>query len=1017
MTFADEVKKVGRQPINQVELTLDKCDNSYGLSPCTATLALTNLLQRSEEFNLSNWHKNQLSVTAQDIANPINGLVTADKLLETIVNNQHFVDQHATTIDPTKIGTWSIYILGIGRSNFRLTIFNDTDTNHRFRAEFDLANRTVSDSAILGNGVFLKARMQPIGLAGWYRLSITGIPETTGVSTEGVRARVNVLDALGGATSYVGDVTKGFYAFGGQYRLGSNSGKYQQTPLSAAIDGGGIINDLCHNTFATCQDTPNYVKVTKVIKFIDAVAQPYGIEGFPVIKNISYAATKINPGRGLGVRAKVTITLRDFPHNDVGQDDYAIERTFNPEIQGTFFGKLKKRNQYYQGRKIVLKEGYLDDTGAIAFTQNREYIIDEITGPDGNGIVKIVAKDILKLASNEKGQAPTPALKAWKQSGALGTTGNPTADSIAIAQAIWDEADGTGSTGSTNRHIRVDDEIMLLGVRPTTTTIIVTRAQGGTNAATHNDDATIQPCLSYGVESIALIIQELLENFSAVPTAFITIADWNTEKTDHLTNFDLTTIIAEPTGVSNLIVELSQLALVDLWWDDLNQQIRFKVQSPYQVTPLPVLTDELNILKDSLKVKDVVARRLSRVLIWYGIRNYAKDIKEPQNYARASFEIEADKEGVNKYNQVQTTQFFNRWHLVTDNAEVELTSNRLVTRYGNTPIEVTFKIDAQDIEIINTGDVFDLITRQIQKADGSNDTTRLQVIEMRPLRGGTDYMVKAFAYFTDPVSEGPLTISTNRTDLDLFVELNGPSGPIIKEIIIDTGVTIDATVGNFAITMGDLPSGSDIHVRVKGSVYAHGGPGGDGGTGKWRSVWDPEPPASCLIFGSETDGEQGSPGGDAIGANPSNNITLRVTVESGGELFAGGGGGAGGKADVDFVDNGDVIGGPGGGGGVGSDTAPGGTGKTGIIVLDGCGNPVVRTANNGGDGGLVTAGIGGASTFGNEAGANGGDWATDGGDSPTEGTQGGPAGFAIRYNGSTPDEDFQATSDVRGVTG
>ncbi len=1005
MTWADDVTVIGRQPVNVVELTLDRCSNSYGLAPCTATIALRNMVSRSEEIDDADWAKLNLTINVNDILAP-DGTTTADKLEENNVNGQHQISQTEAFVSGVQY-CWSVHIKPDERRVCQILLFSaagvwpDTPGVH---FDFDnLAFTAVNDlsNIIDAYGAYPVAN-------GFFRIWITATAQATGNGGPHIQL-IN-----GGVASYQGVVGEGFHTWGLQLREGATPGKYQAT-AAAAIDGGGVIDDLCFNTFATCQDTPNYVATTKVVTFIDAIAQPVGVEGFPVIKRIQYAGTKINPGRGLGARAKVVITLSDFPYNDVAQDDYAVERTFNPETRGTFFGKLKERNLYYAGRKIVLKEAYIDTNGVLAFSQNREYIIDEITGPDAKGLVRIVAKDPLKLASDEKAQAPVPALSTWKQNGALASSGNATADTTAIAQAIWDAADASGSTGV--RHIRIEDEIMTLGARPTTTTIAVTRGAGGTTASTHDDDSTIQPCLSYTGEEIHLVVQELLESFGNVPASFITIGDWETEKDDHLTNYNLDTIISEPTGVSKLLREISQLGLIDLWWDDLNQQIRFKVQSPYQETPLPVITDTNNIIMNSLQVKDKPASRLSRVLIWYGIKNFATDLQDQTNFRRASFEIEADKEGANKYNQIQTLAFFNRWQTAGATAQVELTSNRLVSRYGNIPIEASFKIDAADILNINTGDVFDLITRQKQTADGGDATTRMQVLEMRPLLGGTLYFVKAFAFFTDPVTEGPLTISGNRTDLDLFVELNGPSGPIIKTVIIDTGVTIDATNGIPAITMGALPAGSDITLEVRGSVYGFGGNGGPGGFANWDSEFEPEPPGFCVVLSSSGPGNTGQKGGAAIFCNPSNNITLRVIVTSTGEVFGGGGGGGGGKGKTPTGTTGDNSGGSGGGGAQGTDTPNGGVGGVGTVDNSACG--AVQNRGNGNVGGVGSTGgvgTGGAAITGGRAGGDGGVWATAGDAAPIEGGNGGGPGEAIDYNGSTQDEDFQGGSDVRGTT-
>jgi hypothetical protein len=162
----------------------------------------------------------------------------------------------------------------------------------------------------------------------------------------------------------------------------------------------------------------------------------------------------------------------------------------------------------------------------------------------------------------------------------------------------------------------------------------------------------------------------------------------------------------------------------------------------------------------------------------------------------------------------------------------------------------------------------------------------------------------------------------------------------------------------------------------------------------------------------------GQVGGDAIAANVANPGTLRVTVESTGEVFGGGGGGGAGKGFAVSTETGDVSPGAGGGGGQGSDGVGSG-GNDGVtdITLQNCGAPTDRDPGNDGvDGSVSALGAGGATHFSATAGGNGGGWGIDGVDSPSESTPGGDAGYAVRYNGSAADEDFQSGSDVRGLS-
>ncbi len=89
MTFSGSTATPGRQPASILELDLDACSRSYGVSPCTADLALRNIAIRTEEFENAVWNSGRSAVTADTTANPVNGSVTADTWLEEAFTGTH----------------------------------------------------------------------------------------------------------------------------------------------------------------------------------------------------------------------------------------------------------------------------------------------------------------------------------------------------------------------------------------------------------------------------------------------------------------------------------------------------------------------------------------------------------------------------------------------------------------------------------------------------------------------------------------------------------------------------------------------------------------------------------------------------------------------------------------------------------------------------------------------------------------------------------------------------------------
>src|SRR5690606_39512397 len=85
---------------------------------------------------------------------------------------------------------------------------------------------------------------------------------------------------------------------------------------------------------------------------------------------------------------------------------YEGERPYDQMKRGTFWTKWLARNPYYQNRPIRVLHGY--EGQPLSEYRTRHYFIERIQGPDATGRVTITAKDVLKLADDERAQAPQP---------------------------------------------------------------------------------------------------------------------------------------------------------------------------------------------------------------------------------------------------------------------------------------------------------------------------------------------------------------------------------------------------------------------------------------------------------------------------------------------------------------------------------------------------------------------------------------------------------------------------------
>ena len=122
---------------------------------------------------------------------------------------------------------------------------------------------------------------------------------------------------------------------------------------------------------------------------------PADIEAIPSIVQVSYTPSTISLGQNLGERATLEISFQDHRH------------IFNGEAfdSGTFWGKWRARyGQKLRGKSVRWIQGLLDQS--LSEMETRYFVIESTDGPTPQGIYTITAKDVLKLADDDRSQAP-----------------------------------------------------------------------------------------------------------------------------------------------------------------------------------------------------------------------------------------------------------------------------------------------------------------------------------------------------------------------------------------------------------------------------------------------------------------------------------------------------------------------------------------------------------------------------------------------------------------------------------
>lgn len=728
----------------------------------------------------------------------------------------------------------------------------------------------------------------------------------------------------------------------------------------------GSGDSKCYNTLQSCQDIPNFVTTTKVLRFCtDRAPHPIGINAIPCIESINISPSEIDIGGGLGVRASVSIKFRDFPHSDLDIDKYVDERTYIASDRGTFWTKLRARNPNYQSRPIRVLSGYLvNGVFDVANFQTRYYIVERMDV--GGGSASITGKDPLKLASSDRAQVPKPS------KGQLSANITSGATSLTLTPA------GVGNSEyPASGYVAIKKEVMAFTRSGDVLTL--TRAQYNTTATAHTANDTVQLCYRKNAQ-VNVIVKDLLENYAEIDTAFIPATSWQTEVDTWLTGL-LDGIITKPMDVNKVLIELSEAMPHYLWWDERVQKIQLTALQP----PPPsadVLDMSENLIANSVNVNDEKDKRISTVFVNFGQINPMEKIDEPGNYQQTYARVDTDS--INKYGFNLYKVIYSRWISNSNKAAALQLAAKIGRRFSNIPRSITFELDAKDSDVW-IGQSRSINHRDITDFSGMPVNTVFQITSAAEDK---NYKYKGLEYVYGgelPEDEGGgdptvdlIILGADQENINLrtiYESLFGsPTGSTKAKFIIETGVVIgSADVGLVALATGTWSLGATVTVVNKGYIVGRGGFGGSAANGQAA--------------------------GDAI------NMTYHLTIDNQGII--GGGGGGGGGAFSTALGQTAIAG---GGGGAGD-----GAGVAGLTYFSGDGG--AGGSQDGGRGTLLNGGRGGNATGPSiySEGGKGGDLGAAGQNGVAGNTTytGGAAGRAIVKNGKVL--TYINSGDIRGA--
>ncbi|NTU67960.1 MAG: hypothetical protein HGB02_03660 [Chlorobiaceae bacterium] len=653
-----------------------------------------------------------------------------------------------------------------------------------------------------------------------------------------------------------------------------------------------------------------------------------GIECIPSLKSVAYRPQQISLAENIGVRASVSVSLIDHRDSDTGAagDPYWTTRGYNPFEQGTFWGKFRARHKYMQGAELRYIQGTEGQTREGMDV--RTFIVDKISGPSLDGKVTITAKDVLKLADDDKAQCPVIS------------KGRLSADLTATAPTITLSPSGIGDTEyPTSGYVAIGGKEICSFTR-SADVMTITRAQFDTTADTHKANDMVQLCKAFFTSTGAGldpsdIIYDLLINYSTTDASWVTLTDWKA-KTAAFINRLYYSLVAEPTSVRDLINELIEQTGIILFSDDISRQVRMDVVR--ELTTADRALDESDIMRDSFSVKDQPEKRLSQVWVYYGQRNPLEKLDDTQNYAAAVAIVDEDAEAA--YGVPSIKKIYSRWIPRANRPAASDLGYRLLSRFRDAPRVFEFAIFRHQADVlvnVALAGRYNITGWPLQLPTGEQTTANAQVTELDPgdaVMTATAQELLWHSYPEEPEQPQTIIFDQDALNVNLRAEFDKSyptpvSGDTVTFIVENDVVIGSSSTSLYALDVGSWPAGVTVAMINNGYIVGTGGSGGSGGSDTSFS------------------GYSGNSGGTAIYAR------YPVSLDNNG-LIGGGGGGGGGGGVYFYADWLPILGSGGGGGGAGN-----------AIGYGGLRGDCYRAGSSGGSGALLTGGEGGTGYYGN----------------------------------------------------
>lgn len=322
------------------------------------------------------------------------------------------------------------------------------------------------------------------------------------------------------------------------------------------------------------------------------------------------------------------------------------------------------------------------------------------------------------------------ASATWVRSVAATGSINASRPQIERNSSPWDYIETTIAAVKNGMQVRIGDEIIKVTGRagdvlswPDTTY----RGQWGTTAGAHSTDDNVQWCLDVTGLNVVRAIQRELIFFTRMSPARIPFTSWEAERTGKMLPWIIDIgIVSKPEGVLNLIASQAADSMTNIWMDTLLNSVLLQSLQPQPVDT--ELNERDHIINKPVEMKDMPDKRASMVVVNFGLWDVLNPTKA------VSYGKTLTRFGNPNYGSDQIDEIFCRW-FDTQSAATVLAFRRAIMR-GDMPVRAMFDLDDKD-GALGVGEAIDLVTDAMpDPITGATQLNEMIIVSKKPMRAG-----------------------------------------------------------------------------------------------------------------------------------------------------------------------------------------------------------------------------------------------------------------------------------------